>query len=47
MDEFVFAIKEAEFQPYEQIAGYVQTGNSCYITRTNNAREITQNLDIE
>ena len=47
MDNIVAAIRKAGFEPYEQLVGYVQTGNSCYITRTDNAREIIQDLDIE
>lgn len=47
MDTIVSAIKKAGFEPYEQLAGYVQTGNSYYITRTNNAREIIQDISLE
>ncbi len=47
METIVSALKMAGFEPYEQLAGYVQTGNSCYITRTNNAREIIQDISVE
>ena len=41
------AIREAGFVPYDQLYGYVQTGNSLYITRRNNAREIVMKMDRE
>ena len=42
-----WAIREAGFVPYDQLYGYVQTGNSLYITRRNNAREIVMKMDRE
>lgn len=41
------AIQDAGFVPYNQLYGYVQTGNSLYITRRNNAREIVMKMDRE
>ena len=41
------AIREAGLVPYDQLYGYVQTGNSLYITRRNNAREIVMKMDRE
>lgn len=41
------AIREAGFVPCDQLYGYVQTGNSLYITRRNNAREIVMKMDRE
>lgn len=41
------AIRDAGFVPYDQLYGYVQTGNSLYITRRNNAREIVMKMDRE
>ena len=43
----VDAIRDAGFVPYNQLYGYVQTGNSLYITRRNNAREIVMKMDRE
>lgn len=43
----VDAIRDAGFVPYDQLYGYVQTGNSLYITRRNNAREIVMKMDRE
>lgn len=39
------AIREAGYVPYDQLYGYVQTGNSLYITRKNNARQIIVKMD--
>ena len=39
------AIREAGFIPYDQLYGYVQTGNSLYITRKYNARKIVEQMD--
>ena len=36
--EIVSAIKEAGYDPYEQLMGYLKTGQEYYITRTRNAR---------
>ena len=41
----VRAIREAGFIPYDQLYGYVQTGNSLYITRKHNARQIVEQMD--
>ena len=43
-DETLLAETE---EPYEQIYGYVQTGNDTYITRHGNARDKIKLLDIE
>ncbi len=47
MKDIVEAIKEAGFEPYEQLTGYVELGNLCYITRRNNARERIQQFSRE
>lgn len=39
LDPIAEAIREAGLVPYDQIYGYVQTGNPMYITRRNDARE--------
>ena len=39
------ALREAGFVPADQLYGYVQTGNSLYITRMHNARQIVENMD--
>lgn len=41
------AIREAGFVPYDQLYGYVQTGNSLYITRKHNARQMVEHMDCD
>ena len=37
--EVVSSLKRAGYDPYEQINGYLKTGNDLFITRSGNARE--------
>ena len=39
------AIQDAGYIPYDQLYGFLLTGNSAYITRKDNARSIAENLD--
>ena len=41
----VSVLKEAGYEPYEQLYGYVSTGNEAYITRKGNARDMIIKLD--
>ena len=41
------AIQDAGYIPYDQLYGFLLTGNSSYITRMDNARSIAENLDRE
>lgn len=41
------AIREAGFVPYDQLYGFVQTGNSLYITCKHNARQIVEQMDSD
>ena len=41
------SIRDAGFIPYDQLYGYVMTGNDLYITRKNNARQIISKMDSE
>ena len=44
--EYIVAVlKEAGYDPYEQLYAYVSTGNEAYITRKGNAREIVSKID--
>ena len=45
--EIVSAIKEAGYDPYEQLVGYLKTGQEYYITRTRNARTLIKTLEPE
>ena len=38
-------LKEAGYDPYEQLEGYVQTGQDYYITRINDARNLIKNVE--
>lgn len=43
----VSVLKEAGYDPYEQLYGYLNTGNESYITRKGNARILVATLDRE
>ena len=45
MEHIVASIKQGGYEPYDQLYGYVETGEDCYITRTGNARELIKSLD--
>lgn len=45
--EVYLAIKEAGYEPFDQLTGYVRTGNDQYITRRRNARKIVTEMDPE
>lgn len=45
MDEIVAAVRSAGYDPYEQLLGYMQTGELFYITRQDGAREKIAQLD--
>jgi len=47
MSEVYMALQEAGFEPFDQLTGYVRTGNDQYITRRNNARKIVTEMDPE
>ena len=43
----ITVIKEAGYNPYEQLYAYLQTGLDTYITRKGNARALVAELDRE
>ena len=45
MKSVVNALRDAGFVPYDQLYGYVMTGNSTYITRRDGARETVTQID--
>ena len=47
MDRIVQALKDAGYDPYTQLYGYLETGNNTYITRKGNARDEIGELDRE
>ena len=38
-------IEKAGYNPYDQLSGYLITGNDVYITRKGGARELIKNID--
>lgn len=47
ISEVYLAIQEAGYEPYDQLTGYVRTGNDQYITRRRSARKIVTEMDPE
>ena len=47
MDRIVEALKDAGYDPYMQLYGYLETGDDSYITRKDNARDEIGELDRE
>ena len=47
LDRIVLALKEARYDPYAQLTGYLETGDDSYITRKDGAREAIKLLDKE
>ena len=47
MSEVYMALQQAGFEPFDQLTGYVRTGNDQYITRRHNARKIVTEMDPE
>ncbi len=45
MEHIVAVLRETGYDPYEQLYAYIQTGNSTFITRKGNARELVEKLD--
>ncbi len=45
MNRIVKALKDASYDPYTQLYGYISTGNITYITRQSNARDEIKKLD--
>lgn len=45
IEHIVKCIKLAGYDPYEQLVGYIKTGNEIYITRTSDARRMIKELD--
>lgn len=47
MKVIILALKEAGYDPREQLRGYIETGNVSFITRHGNARKLIQTLDTD
>ena len=46
IEGIVAAIRQAGYDPYSQLQGYLITGNAAYITRNGNAREMIHSVDL-
>ncbi len=46
MEHIVLSLNQSGYDPYEQLTGYITTGELNYITRNGNAREIISGLDM-
>ena len=47
MESIVSSIEKTGLDPYDQLYGYLTTGNDMYITRTGNARALIKTLEWE
>ena len=47
MESIVSSIEKTGMDPYDQLYGYLTTGNDMYITRTGNARALIKTLEWE
>ena len=46
IDRIVAALRQAGYEPFSQLRGYLITGNAAYITRRGNARELIRSVDL-
>lgn len=47
LQTIIASMKEAGYDPYDQLYGYYTTGENSYITRRNNAREMISKVSKE
>ena len=47
MESIVSSIEKTGLDPYDQLYGYLTTGNDMYVTRTGNARALIKTLEWE
>lgn len=45
MAHIVASIRDAGYEPYDQIYGYLKTGDETYITRAGDARALIKKLE--
>ncbi len=45
LEHIASCIADAGLSPYEQLYGYLHTGNTIYVTRQGNARDMIQLID--
>lgn len=47
MAKVITALKATDYEPYDQLTGFVRTGNERYITRFGGARDIVLQMDVK
>lgn len=47
MEHIVTSIRSAGYEPYDQLYGYLKTGDETYITRTGDARSLIKTIETE
>ena len=47
MQKIIAGIRKAGYDPYTQLTGYLETGNTAFITRTDGARDLIRKLSSE
>lgn len=47
LEEVIAALRDAGYNPFDQLAGYIQTGDTSYITRAGGARDKIINVNLE
>ena len=47
MEHIVASIRSAGYEPYDQLYGYLKTGDETYITRTGDARNLIKTIETE
>ena len=46
--EYIISVlRDAGYEPYDQLYAYIHTGNDAYITRKGNARALVAELDMK
>ena len=45
MEHIVASIRSAGYEPYDQLYGYLKTGDETYIARTGDTRNLIKTLD--
>ena len=47
IERIIDAVKSAGYDPYSQLYGYLETGDTAYITRSDGARELITQIPKE
>lgn len=47
LEHIAQSLRDAGYDPYEQLIGYIKTGDAAYITRKGDARALIQDIPIK